>query len=373
MAEKIKLKKLTDILEALAPTNNALSWDNVGLQVGDNNSWVSKILVCLDVNEKILDEAIEKGCQVIVSHHPLIFKPMKSILNNDIRGKIIIKAIKNNISIYASHTNMDIANGGLNDFIAQKLGLKKLRLLDVTKNKSFSKLVVFVPEEYSDIIADVMGNAGAGHIGNYSHCSFKTQGVGTFKPLEGTNPFIGHKDELENVNEIRLETIIENEKLNYIVEEMIKAHPYEEVAYDIYPLHKEIPQNGIGRIADVDPILTSVLIEDIKASLEIENIRFIGDVNKNVSSIAIVNGSGAEYIQAAVKAGCDCLITGDVKYHEAQIALELGLNVMDVGHYESEIHFIELITEYLQKTFHEMKINAEVVGSKVFSNPFQYM
>ncbi|KAB3538627.1 Nif3-like dinuclear metal center hexameric protein [Alkaliphilus pronyensis] len=372
MAEKAKL--IIDILETLAPKGEALSWDNVGLQVGDQDSFVKKALICLDVNDKVLDEAIENGCQMIVTHHPLIFKPIKSILKNEVKGNIIYRAIKNNINIYSAHTNIDIVEEGLNDFICYKLGFSNTQFLETINSYSYVKLVVFVPEDCVDTLAEVLGDAGAGHIGNYSNCSFRASGIGTFKPLTGSNPYIGEEGQVELVKEVRLETIVEESKLNHVIEEMVKAHPYEEVAYDIYPLAIKKPKNGIGRVADLDSsVPTTILIENIKASLGIENLRFIGDINRAVNRIAVINGSGADYIGLAAAAKCDCLLTGDIKYHEAQLALDLGVNVIDIGHYESEIHFIELVTDYLNSCFSKTNIDVEVIASRVYNNPFQYL
>ncbi len=371
MAEKVK--DIINIMEELAPKKAAMSWDSVGLQVGSQEDEVKKIIVCLDITEKVMEEAIEKNVDLIISHHPFLFKPVKNILKEDSKGRIIYQAIKNNISIYCAHTNIDVVTGGLNHQLAMKLGLKNLQILHVTDQQQYVKLVVFVPEGHEEEVANALATTGAGHIGNYSHCSFRGDGTGTFKPLEGCNPFIGSKGVLEKVKEVRLETIVKKENLNNSIASMIKAHPYEEVAYDIYPLNNTEPTAGIGRIGYLEnPLKINLFIDEIKAILGIDKLKFTGDVNALVEKVAVVNGSGADLIVDAIKNKCDCLITGDVKYHEAQMALEHGLNVIDAGHFETEIFFVDWITEYLSKICNEKELLVEVIPSETYINPFQY-
>ena len=242
----VTVKSITDIIEDLAPLNYACKWDNVGLQLGYGEDIVNRNLTKLEITDAILNEAIEKEVDMIVALHPLIFSPLKSITKDDIKGKIIYKAIQNNIAVYAAHTNMDIAPGGLNDYIAAQLDMQNTEVLDIAERIPYYKLVVFVPLGHEEKVAEAISAAGAGHIGNYSHCTFRTGGVGTFKPLEGTNPFIGVQGRLEQVEEVRLETIVPEEKLARTTQAMIKSHPYEEVAYDIYPLMNEGRAIGVG-------------------------------------------------------------------------------------------------------------------------------
>ncbi|KAB3533232.1 Nif3-like dinuclear metal center hexameric protein [Alkaliphilus serpentinus] len=369
-----RVKEIVDLMETFAPSKESMSWDNVGLQVGSLNHRLKKVLVCLDVNEAVIDEAIEVGANMIIAHHPLIFKAMAKISEEDVKGKIISKAIKNNISIYVSHTNIDIVDGGLNDYIVYKLGLSNTTILDIEDVEKLYKLAVFVPTSYTEVLAEAMAAAGGGHIGNYSHCSFRTSGIGTFKPLEGSQPFIGNKGQLERVEEVKLEAIVREKDLTVVLNEILRSHPYEEVAYDIYPLHNEGRLNGAGRIATLEnSMLLSLFVEGIKASLNLDKVKVAGDVNSNIVKVAVVNGSGGDYIKAAIKAKCDCLITGDIKFHDAQMALDHGLNIIDIGHYESEIPFIEMVTEYLQNTLVHKKIQVVVIPSQVYSNPFQIL
>src|SRR5699024_9891248 len=233
-------------LELWAPKSLAYDWDNVGLQVGSKHDVTSGVLVTLDVTEAVVDEAIEKNANVILAHHPITFRPLSAIEFDSVKGKVIKKLIQNNITVYASHTNLDIASGGVNDLLSEAIGLENVQPLIPTQTESLVKLVVFTPVDYVQQVVDALSEAGAGHIGNYSHCTFQSPGQGTFKPLEGTNPFIGTQDTIERVDEIKVETIVKEKDLHTIVTAMTKAHPYEEVAYDIVPLKNEGETLGIG-------------------------------------------------------------------------------------------------------------------------------
>ncbi|WP_026476331.1 Nif3-like dinuclear metal center hexameric protein [Alkaliphilus transvaalensis] len=372
MAER--LKDIIEIIEGLAPKKTAETWDNVGLQVGGLQDDVSKVLITLDVTEAVLTEAKEKKVDLIVAHHPIIFKAVKSISKDDPKGRLLYQAIQNNVALYAAHTNIDVVIGGLNDQLALKLGLEETEILQVTNQQEYYKIVVFVPLGHEEEVANALASAGAGHIGNYSHCSFRSKGIGTFMALEGTNPFIGTKGNLEKVEEIRLETIIKKEDLSQALKGMIQTHPYEEVAYDIYPIINSQPVTGIGRVGTLEePVKVSIMVDKIKTSLGIEKVKFSGDVNTHLKKVAIVNGSGADLIFDAIKAKCDCLITGDVKYHDAQIALDYGLNVIDIGHYESEVLFVQWMTEYLTVKSKEKGLNIEIIPSETDLNPFQLL
>ncbi|SES63662.1 dinuclear metal center protein, YbgI/SA1388 family [Natronincola peptidivorans] len=372
MAEKVK--KIMDIVETLAPKHYAYHWDQVGLQIGSENHQVNKILVCLDINKEVIEEAMDNNVDLIISHHPMIFSPMKSILQEDSKGKLVYEAIKHDISIYAAHTNMDIAPKGLNDFVANKMGLKNIEILEATAKEKLYKLVVFTPEGYEEKVAEALGAGGAGHIGNYSHCSFRINGTGTFKPLEGTNPFIGSQGELEKVQEIRIETIVPQSSLRKVIEGMLKVHPYEEVAYDLIPLENEGDEKGIGRIGILESALMArEFVARTKDVFNIEHVRVAGSLEHNIKKVAIVNGSGASYIQLAKAKGCDCLITGDMKYHEAQKAEELGIVVIDAGHFETEIFFVELLINYLKQEFTDKKVEIEVMASNIKNNPLKIM
>lgn len=368
----VKVGTITNIIENLAPLKYAYKWDNVGLQLGSKEDNIGKIMTTLEITDTVLNEAIENQVNMIVTHHPMIFSPLKNIIKEDIKGRIIYKAIQNNITIYATHTNMDIAPGGLNDYIAKQLGIKEIEVLDITERAIYYKLVVFVPVDYAEKLAEAISIAGAGHIGNYSNCTFRIEGTGTFKPLEGTNPFIGSHGQLEKVKEIRLETIVPEEKMKKVMEALIESHPYEEVAYDIYPLANEGPVKGIGRVGNLDkPTTLKNLVRKIKEQMDIENVRIAGNLNANIESIAVINGSGADFIGKALDRGYNCVITGDVRYHDAQDAISQGINVIDIGHYDSEKLFPEFMAKYLKEETKKKGLKVKIVPSTVNINPFQ--
>lgn len=369
-----ELRNVLKIIEALAPKHYALKWDNVGLQVGSENADIDKIMVCLDITDEVLEEAINHDVDLIIAHHPMIFSPLKFVLAEDLKGKLIYKAIQHSINIYAAHTNVDIAPKGLNDFVAHRLNLNNIQILDILEKEKLYKIVVFVPEDYEEKVADALALAGAGHIGNYSHCTFRGKGKGTFKPLEGTNPFIGKKGEIEEVQETRLETIVTLKSLNKAVTAMLQAHPYEEVAYDIIPLENTGDKRGIGRMGNLQETKTlNEVVVDMKSIFNLKRVKVVGDLTSSITKVAIVNGSGADYIELAKNKGCDCLITGDVKYHDAQKAIELGIGVIDAGHFETEIWFIDLMAGYLKAEFNKEKMNIEIIKSDTKINPFKIL
>lgn len=368
----VKLGEVTNILEKLAPLNYAYKWDNVGLQLGSKEDSVSRILIALEVTEAVLEEAIRNNVNMIITHHPMIFSSLKKIIKEDMKGKLIYKAIQNDIAIYAAHTNIDIAPGGLNDLIANKINLKEIQVLDITEKEAYYKLVVFVPIGHEEKVAEAINSAGAGHIGNYSHCSFRSKGTGTFKPLEGTNPFIGSHNNLEKVEEVRLETIVPKKGLNNVLSELMKAHPYEEVAYDIYPLQNEGPTIGIGRVGYLDEAKTlKELAINLKEQIDVSSVNVSGDLDSIIKKVAVINGSGADLITAALYKGCDCVITGDVKYHDAQDAIAQGINVIDIGHYHGEKFFPELLANYIRKEINGDRLHVEVIESCIDINPFK--
>ncbi len=362
MSEKVQ--RIIDIINKVASPRLAESWDNVGLLVGDYKAEVEKVMVSLDVTEKVLDEAIEEGAGLIISHHPLIFSSLKSIRADQFIGKMIMKAIQNGINIFAAHTNLDIANGGINDLLAGKIGLTKIQPLDVTSTDELYKIVVFIPEGHQEEVANAISDAGAGWIGNYSHSTFQTEGYGTFMPLEGTNPFIGREGELERVKEIRLETITPGSRLNRVINAMIKKHPYEEVAYDIYPLKNQGEKTGLGRIGYLPkPITLEEAIEKFKDVLEIPHLRYVGDLKRQIHKVALCSGSGADFINKATYAGADLYLTGDIKYHEAQRAESLGLALIDAGHFATEIICVPYLFNLLQEEREKKSLKVEIIQS----------
>lgn len=369
----VKCEEIFKLIEEIAPRHLAESWDNVGLQVGDPKAAVERVLLTLDVNFHVAKEAVEKGAGLIVSHHPVMLKPLKCIDLSKPAGALISFIIGKNINVYTAHTNLDVAAGGVNYALGERLGLNNLTLLHQTGLTRYVKLVVFVPERHVDDVRSAISEAGAGWIGNYSHCTFMTRGTGTFKPLAGTNPYLGRTGELEKVEEIRLETIVSTNILNRVIQAMLKSHPYEEVAYDLYPLENTGPAYGLGRVGELpEPLSFRQFAERVKTALNLSAIRLGGHPEAVVRKVAVCGGSGAELWPAALKTGADTIVTGDVKYHIAQEMLESGLKFIDAGHYGTEAVIIPVLHSYLAGRCSDENMSVEFLLSQTNTDPFAY-
>ncbi|MEC5422235.1 Nif3-like dinuclear metal center hexameric protein [Virgibacillus sp. C22-A2] len=359
------------IMEEWGPRKLAYNWDNVGLQIGSHASIVKKIMITLDVLESVVDEAIEKNVNLIIAHHPLLFKPLKQVNVDSPQGRTIEKLIKHNITVYASHTNLDIANGGVNDILCDLLKVESTDVLVNTHTQKLVKVVVFVPLSHAEEVREAIGDSSAGHIGNYSHCTFQTEGQGTFKPLEGANPSIGNINQMEFVDEVKIETIVPEEKLQPVINAMIRAHPYEEVAYDIYPMDNKGETYGIGRIGTMkNEMSLEQFSNHVKSVFGLSHVKVTGDLKSKVKKVAVLGGSGEKYLHAAKQKGADVYVTGDMTFHAAQDAWQMGLSVIDPGHY------IENIMKKAAKQYIEKKVqnnSIEVVLSESNTNPFQIL
>lgn len=367
----LKCRDIINLLEKLAHPKHAEAWDNVGLQIGSPEASISKILVTLDLNLDVVLEAINSQVDMIIVHHTPFFKPVDKILWNTPQGAIIQKLINHNINLYCAHTNLDSCWGGVNDVLADLLGLREVQVLAPSWQEKYFKLVVFVPVGYEDKVREALGAAGAGWIGMYSDCSFQLLGTGTFKPLEGADPFIGKKGQLEKVEEYRLETIVPNGLLKQVIDKMLLAHPYEEVAYDLYPLANSGAATGLGRIGILEEEKTLLdIIYNLKEQLKIENLRYVGDLKQGIKRIALCGGSGASLIKKAALEEAQLYITGDIKYHEAQEAEKLGLALIDAGHYATEHPIVESLVTYLTKN---SLGKVEIIASQINTDPFKFI
>lgn len=372
----INMKQLTHgqifkWMEQWAPRTLAYEWDNVGLQVGSYNDPVKKIMVTLDISEAVVDEAINNGVNLIISHHPLLFKPLQQINVDAAKGRIVQKLLQHRITVYTSHTNLDIAPGGVNDVLCSHLKMNNTSPLVPVKNESLYKVIVFVPHSHAEDVRQALSEGGAGHIGHYSHCTFQTKGQGTFKPLEGTNPYIGKQDRLEFLDEYKIESIVKEQQLSTAIDAMIKSHPYEEVAYDIIPLANKGMTFGLGRIGNLhQPMTLKELCDHVKSAFKMTHVRVTGDVTKKVKRAAILGGSGEKYLTKAKHAGADVYITGDMSFHQAQLAEDIGLAVIDAGHYIEQA-VTKAIQEKLQPKCVDKYI--DVLVSNINTDPFQFM
>ncbi|HQP04737.1 MAG TPA: Nif3-like dinuclear metal center hexameric protein [Bacteroidales bacterium] len=358
------IKDVIRIIEDAAPLQYQESYDNSGLLVGSASEAVSGVLVSLDITEDVLQEAIQTGCNLIVAHHPLIFKTLKKITGSNAIERCVATAIKNDIAIYASHTSMDAAPGGVNHKIAEKLGLKNISVLS-EPNTGLSKLVCYVPVDYAAKVRDAMFESGAGFIGNYDCCSFNTQGTGTYRAGQGSHPFIGQLGELHCESEVKVETIVPEHLLNNTIAAMIAAHPYEEVAYDVYQLKNRNIAFGIGVVGDLpkktDFMEFILMLREIFDSKCIRSSKSIGSV---VNRIALCGGSGAGLIPLAIAGGADVFITGEIGYHQFFTA-ENKIVLIELGHYETEQFVKEIFYDLISKNNPKFAVRI----SKINTNP----
>lgn len=365
--------QIIELFEQFSPKNYAMEGDPIGLHIGSLNKSVSKVMIALDVLEPVVNEAIENGVDLIIAHHPLIYRPLKKIDTTTAAGRIVEKLIKHDIAIYAAHTNLDVAKGGVNDLLAAALQLEHTEVLVPTHQVALKKLVVFVPKEAEEKVREAIGKAGAGAIGNYSHCSFSADGTGRFLPEEGSEPIIGEQGKLEAVSEVRIETIIPETFEKKVVSAMIKAHPYEEVAYDIYRLDNQGEVLGLGKIGSLACEMTlGEFAEHVKKTLDVNGVRVVGDLSTSVKKVAVLGGDGNKYFQTAKFKGADVYVTGDMYYHTAHDAMMLGLNIVDPGHNVEKV-MKQGVASILTKMCHERKLSVEFLVSKVNTDPFTFV
>lgn len=367
------VKKVKKIMEHIAPTYLAEKWDNVGLLVGNENKMVENILLALDVTDEVIADAVDKNVDLIITHHPLIFKPLKRITTNDPVSKMVINLIKNDINLYVAHTNLDSAKEGTCEYIAKLMNLSNVKVLEESHTDTYYKVIITVPIEQTKQVRDAMTSSGAGHIGDYSDCTFNSFGSGTFRPGSGANPFIGEAGELETVDEFKVESIVHQNDLNNVLTNMIKAHPYEVPAYDVIKLENKIDSYGIGRTGRLDKRVTlQELAEQVKELLNTKQVKIIGDLNKKVNNVSVVTGAGSDYLKVAARKS-EVLITGDMKYHEAQLAEQLGLCVIDAGHFETESIYMNRLKEMLDSEFEQKSYDINVIVSDIDINPFNIL
>ena len=362
-----QIKEVLQKLEEFAHPALQENYDNAGLIVGDASIKVTGILISLDTTEEVVYEAIKKGCNLIISHHPIVFSGLKKITGANYIERVVILAIKNNIAIYAMHTNLDNVVHGVNKMIVDKLGLINTKILAPRKNQLL-KLVVFVPSTHAEAVRNSLFKAGAGNIGNYSECSFNSEGKGTYKANEKANPFKGEIGEMHYEKEIKIEVVVPDYLKAEVVSEMLNAHPYEEVAYDLIPMENEIVTIGSGMIGEfVDPIDEAIFLELLKTKMKTRCIRHTKLLNKPVKKVAFNGGAGSFLLQKAIAKKADVFITGDVKYHEFFNA-ENQIVIADIGHYESEQFTIDLIGGFLIENFSKFAVRF----TEVNTNPINY-
>ncbi len=346
----MKIKDIISGLEEIAPLALQESYDNSGLLIGERDHDISKALICLDITMEVIDEAIEGGFGLVISHHPLIFSGMKRLTGSNETERIVIKAVKHDVAVYAMHTNLDNVHGGVNAMLCEKLGIGNPSVLRPMNGK-LNKLVTFCPLEQADKLREALFNAGAGHIGNYDNCSYNLDGYGTFRAGEGTNPFVGEHGKLHREEETRIEVIFPEYIMGTLLKALQTAHPYEEVAYDIYPLKNDLMQAGAGMVGKLkNPMDERSFLEMLKKTLGSGVIRHSPFTAKKISKVAVCGGSGSFLIRDAMAAGADAFVTGDMKYHQF-FEPEGRMLIADAGHFETEQFTKELIYSILNEKF----------------------
>ncbi|HEX8516166.1 MAG TPA: Nif3-like dinuclear metal center hexameric protein [Bacteroidia bacterium] len=363
----MRLKEITDHLESIAPLAYQENYDNSGLICGEQDMKVTGALICLDSTEAVIDEAIAAGCNLVIAHHPIVFTGLKKFNGKNYIERVIIKAIRNNIAIYACHTNLDNVHNGVNARIAEKLGMKNCRILAPHRDK-LKRLITFCPEDKAEIIRKALFEAGAGEIGNYDECSFNSFGTGTFKAGKDADPYVGKKGERHHEKEIKIETILPSHLEFKILAALKKAHPYEEVAYDLLPLHNLHPLVGSGMVGEVDETDELEFLKFIKSQMKAGSIKYTPLLGRKIKKVAVCGGSGSFLLGDAIRSGADIFITSDLKYHQF-FDSEGQTVIADIGHYESEQFTTELFYDILKKKFSTFALHL----SKINTNPINYL
>ena len=364
----MKVKDIIASIEEIAPLSYQESYDNAGLIVGAYDWDITGALICLDVVEEVVEEAIEKGLNLIISHHPIVFKGLKRFNGNNYVERTVMLAIQNNIAIYSAHTNLDSVKGGVSDKMCDILGLKNRKILEPV-SEDLKKLVTYVPLDKAEMVRKSLFEAGAGQIGNYDFCSFNSKGDGTFKANEGTEPYVGKQGELHYEQETRIETIFPKHLQGKVIGALHRSHPYEEVAYDIYSLENKNNQVGLGMIGELEVSMDSKeFLLKLKELFHCGAIRHTSITKDKIKKVALCGGSGSFLLRKAKALKADIYITGDFKYHEFFDA-EGKIIIADIGHYESEQFTREIFYEIVTKKFPNFAVRI----SEINSNPINYL
>ena len=363
----MKLIEITNYLESIAPLNYQEDYDNSGLLVGNVNDEITAALVALDCTEQIVDEAIAKQCNLIITHHPIVFKGLKKFNGKTYVERVVLKAIKHNIALYAIHTNLDHVQNGVSGEICKRLGIVNGKILS-PKGGLLKKLVTFCPTASADEVKRALFSAGAGNIGNYSECSFGNEGIGTFKGNEESNPFVGERGVQHQEAEQRIEVIFKVQDERKILVSLLENHPYEEVAYDIYPISNTLATVGAGMVGWLpEEMEASAFLRHVKENMNVKVIRHTALLTKKINKVAVCGGSGSFLLKDAIAAGADAFITADFKYHEFFDA-EDKLVICDIGHYESEQFTSNLLIDNIQEKFRNFAIRL----TEHNTNPINY-
>lgn len=345
------IKQVTTFLEKKFPLYLQEDFDNCGVQCGDVRQEITGTMVCFEMSEQVIDEAIAESCNLVISHHPLILKRgITKIVPTDRVGAMICKALAHNMVLYSMHTNIDSGEGGGNDVFAEKLGLQNVKVLEPHKGL-YRKLVVFVPKENAEALKSALFEVGCGVQGNYDSCGYTVQGQGQFRPLEGANPHIGEENRLEHVAEERIEMIYPTGLQRAVVQAIYDNHPYEEPAFDLLPLENESRSIGLGRIGELPKAMpVNEFLDYLKDKLGFEHCRYAGDTTKMIRKVALCGGGGSSFIDLAIASGANAYVSGDFKYHDF-FKSHSGTLLVDIGHYEGEFFIKNIIHQQIKENF----------------------
>lgn len=371
---KPAIRDAVAIMNRLAPPDTAEEWDNVGLQIGHSDWPVETVWVSLDPSPQVVAAACQADVDLLITHHPLLFRPLKTIDFNTSLGDIIYRATTHRLSIFCAHTNLDSASGGINDHLAKQIGITNPKSLVTLPPDQYYKLVIFSPIDAEDDVLRALHQAGAGQIGNYSCCSFIQAGTGTFMPDAGTHPYLGEKGELNRVPEVKIEAIVPESSLAAVIENVRRHHPYETMAYDVYPLRGEKREEGLGRIgALAEAVTLDELARDIQRKLGLASIRVVGAADLTAAKVAVCSGSGGSLVPRFLSTDADVFVSGDFRYHEARTIEEAGRGLIDIGHFSSEHLIVPLLAERLQTAFSERELPVTVTPCMIETDPFQVL
>jgi len=366
-----RVGKIVEFMEKIAPPEFAEDWDRVGLQCGSPESLVDTVLVALEVNREVVEEARERGAGLIICHHPLIFEPLAHLREDGPPGDLLCSVVRSGLAVYAAHTNLDAAPRGVNEALAETLGLRDHAPLGEGPTRPACKLVTFLPPEHLAPVSRALFEAGAGVIGKYTGCSFRSRGTGTFYAGRDTSPAYGVKGMMNEVSEVRLEVQVEERLLEAALRVLLDAHPYEEPAVDVYSIR--VPSGrGMGRVGEPEkPMRLDELAELCRERLQNPAVRFAGGPGRELRRVAVCGGRGAHLAAEALRAGADALVTGDVSHHQAVAALSLGLAVVDAGHYHTERTVVPHLARMLSEMAEEEGLEVEIVASRVDTCPWK--
>ena len=371
---KATIADIITVMESLAPSRLAEDWDNVGLQIGDLNRPVHTIRVALDPTPNVVDAASKDGVDLLITHHPLIFHPLKVIDLNSPMGLTIQTAVLHRMAIFSAHTNLDNATDGLNDILAHRIGLDDLKVLGNAKQAENYKLVLYVPEAYRETVMTALFETRAGEIGNYSCCSFQNKGKGTYKPGLSARPFSGKIGEISHADEVRIETVVRKNDVTSVIDHIKKNHPYETMVYDIYPLLSYDHKQGPGRIGKLKKSidLRSFALS-IKTKLGLQHLKIAGNHDLCIETVAVCSGSGSSLINQFVKSGAQVYVSGDLGYHDAKTVEALNLGIIDIGHFASEHLVVDALTRRLKQVLFEAGMDVKVEAYKLEQEPFMIL